>query len=149
MKERNFELIRGDDYSFLLKIKFPPNSTLNILACTFKLQARIHNTNEIKNSGVFLPRGQLRQRNVEEYSDKYGSNYLKSKNESKLVLSLSTENNKIKILDNGDLVLIFSHEDTDQATWKESFYDLQLITSEGKYKTIMRGKITLLGDITE
>lgn len=143
MKEYNFELIRGDDYSFLLKIKLPPTSNIDILSCNFRLQARIieMNKSNTSRSNGFLSRGQLKAQNDE--------NYLKAKSENKLILSLSTEDGGIKVLDNGDIVLLFKHNDTDLATWKEASYDLQMITSSGKYKTIMRGKLTLISDITE
>lgn len=150
MKEHNFELIRGDDYTFLLKLKFSTNSSIDILSSKFQLQARKledESKSTKQHHTSFLPINRRCEGNKPVQSQ--NENKMKLRGEEELVLSLSTEQNSIKILKNGDVVLIFSHSDTDNASWKRAKYDLQMITNAHKYKTIMKGVITLIGDVTD
>lgn len=155
MKKYDFHLYRGDDKNFLIRLKLKDNSSLDVLNSRFILQARkteettISNNNRVNHlayqtSG--LPNRRMQQFNQPRQDD---FNELKRKSDLPLLFTLSTENKKIKVMNNGNLVIMFDHNDTDNATWKEAEYDLQLITPRNKYKTIMKGKIILDKDLTE
>lgn len=154
MKKYDFHLYRGDDKNFLVRINLKGNSSLDILNSRFILQARKTESEETKSTRVNhlayqtsgLPSRRLQQANQPKQD---GFNELKLKSDLPLLFTLSTENKKIKIMNNGSLVIMFDHNDTDLATWKEAEYDLQLITPRNKYKTIMKGKIILDKDLTE
>lgn len=154
IKKHDFLLYRGDDRNFLIRTHLKENSSLDILNSRFTLQAR--KTEETSNQScrtshksyqtAVLPN---RKTQLEEKEKKSDFNELKQKSDLPLLFTLSTDNKKIKILSNGNLVIMFGHEDTDLATWKVAEYDLQLITPRNKYKTIMKGKIILDPDLTE
>lgn len=154
MKNYDFHLYRGDDKNFLVRVILKSDSSLDILNSRFILQAR--KTEETTNLSTKvnhlayqtggLPSRRLQQFNQPKQDD---FNELKLKSDLPLLFTLSTDNKKIKIMDNGNLIIMFDHNDTDLATWKEAEYDLQLITPKNKYKTIMKGKIILDKDLTE
>ena len=154
IKKHDFSLYRGDDRNFLIRTHLKEDSSLDILNSRFILQAR--KTKETSNQScrtshksyqtAVLPN---RRAQFEEKEKKSDFNELKQKSDLPLLFTLSTDNKKIKILSNGNLVIMFGHEDTDLATWKVAEYDLQLITPRNKYKTIMKGKIILDPDLTE
>ena len=154
MKKYDFHLYRGDDKNFLIRLKLKDNSSLDILNSRFILQARKTEETTISNNRVNhlayqiggLPNRRTQQFNQLSQDD---FNELKRKSDLPLLFTLSTENKKIKVMNNGNLVIMFDHNDTDNATWKEAEYDLQLITPRNKYKTIMKGKIILDKDLTE
>ena len=155
MKKYDFHLYRGDDKNFLIRLKLKDNSSLDILNSRFILQARkteettIPNNNRVNHLAYQtggLPNRRTQQFNQSKQDD---FNELKLKSDLPLLFTLSTDNKKIKIMNNGNLVIMFDHNDTDLATWKEAEYDLQLITPRNKYKTIMKGKIILDKDLTE
>ena len=156
MKKYDFHLYRGDDKNFLIRLKLKEDSSLDILNSKFILQARkteettISNNNNRVNHLAYqtsgLPNRRTQQFNQSKQDD---FNELKLKSDLPLLFTLSTDNKKIKIMNNGNLVIRFDHNDTDLATWKEAEYDLQLITPRNKYKTIMKGKIILDKDLTE
>ena len=153
IKKYDFLLYRGDDKNFLIRTHLKDNSSLDILNSRFILQAR--KTEESSNScrtshksyqTAVLPN---RRAQLEDKEKKSEFNEVKQKSEIPLLLTLSTDNKKIKVMNNGNLVIMFGHNDTDSATWKVAEYDLQLITPKNKYKTIMKGKIILDPDLTE
>ena len=153
IKRYDFLLYRGDDKNFLIRTHLKDNSSLDILNSRFILQAR--KTEESSNScrtshksyqTAVLPN---RRAQFEDKDKKSEFNEVKQKSEIPLLLTLSTDNKKIKVMNNGNLVIMFGHNDTDSATWKVAEYDLQLITPKNKYKTIMKGKIILDPDLTE
>lgn len=70
---------------------------------------------------------------------------------SGVVLRLSTEDGSIQLLDegvNGQMLLRFSHEMTQAETWTQAEYDLQLQFTNGTIKTVLKGNITLIHDVT-
>lgn len=153
IKKYDFLLYRGDDKNFLVRTHLKDNSSLDILNSRFILQAR--KTEESSNScrtshksyqTAVLP---SRRAQFEEKEKKSEFNEIKQKADMPLLLTLSTDNKKIKIMNNGNLVIMFGHDDTDSATWKVAEYDLQLITPRNKYRTVMKGKIILDPDLTE
>nr|DAD64472.1 MAG TPA: hypothetical protein [Caudoviricetes sp.] len=155
MKKYDFHLYRGDDKNFLIRLKLKDNSSLDILNSRFILQARkteettISNNNRVNH--LAYQTGGLPNRRTQQFNQlpQDDFNELKRKSDLPLLFTLSTENKKIKVMNNGNLVIMFDHNDTDNATWKEAEYDLQLITPRNKYKTIMKGKIILDKDLTE
>lgn len=155
MKKYDFHLYRGDDKNFLIRLKLKDNSSLDILNSRFILQARkteettISNNNRVNH--LAYQTGGLPNRRAQHFNQlsQDDFNELKRKSDLPLLFTLSTENKKIKVMNNGNLVIMFDHNDTDNATWKEAEYDLQLITPRNKYKTIMKGKIILDKDLTE
>lgn len=154
MKKYDFHLYRGDDKNFLIRLKLKDNSSLDILNSKFVLQARKTEETTISNNRVnhlAYQTGGLPNRRTQQVNQppQDGFNELKRKSDLPLLFTLSTENKKIKVMNNGNLVIMFDHNDTDNATWKEAEYDLQLITPRNKYKTIMKGKIILDKDLTE
>lgn len=153
IKKYDFLLYRGDDKNFLIRTHLRDNSSLDIINSRFILQAR--KTEESSNScrtshksyqTAILP---SRRTKLEDKEKKSEFNEIKQKADMPLLLTLSTDNKKIKVMNNGNLVIMFGHNDTDLATWKVAEYDLQLITPKNKYKTIMKGKIILDPDLTE
>lgn len=64
------------------------------------------------------------------------------------VIELSSLNGGIDILDNGEVIVHFSHHHTQDATWESGNYDLQLIDLQGKRKTVMYGTVQLIPDYT-
>ena len=62
-------------------------------------------------------------------------------------IHLSTDNQGILISGN-EVSLIIAHEQTENVTWKEARFDLQLTTPDGKIKTWCNGKVRLQHDIT-
>lgn len=154
MKKYDFHLYRGDDKNFLIRLKLKDNNSLDILNSRFILQARKTEETTISNNRVnhlTYQTGGLPNRRTQQFNQlsQDDFNELKRKSDLPLLFTLSTENKKIKVMNNGNLVIMFDHNDTDNATWKEAEYDLQLITPRNKYKTIMKGKIILDKDLTE
>lgn len=62
-------------------------------------------------------------------------------------IHLSTDNQGI-IINGNEVSLIISHEQTENATWKEARFDLQQTTPDGKIKTWCGGEVLLQHDIT-
>lgn len=153
IKRYDFLLYRGDDKNFLISTHLKDNSSLDIINSRFILQARktkessnLCRTSHKSYQTAVLP---SRRTQLEDKEKKSEFNEVKQKSEIPLLLTLSTDNKKIKVMNNGNLVIMFGHNDTDSATWKVAEYDLQLITPKNKYKTIMKGKIILDPDLTE
>lgn len=65
-----------------------------------------------------------------------------------LVLTLSTTDNSIEIVQPNIAIIKFSHESTKDLAIEPLNYDLQLKTADNKRKTLLFGNITLLADIT-
>lgn len=149
MKKYDFHLYRGDDKNFLIKTKLINNSSLDILNSRFILQVRKteETTNRVNN--IYYQSNGLPKRHSRQPQESNNFGELKQKSDLPLLFTLSTENNKIKVLNNGNIIIMFEHEDTDLATWKQAEYDLQIITPRGKYRTIMKGKVLLDKDLTE
>lgn len=68
--------------------------------------------------------------------------------EDELKIALSTENGGIETHENGEVILHFSHADTQAANWENANYDLQITDSLGKRKTVLYGTINLIPDHT-
>ena len=70
---------------------------------------------------------------------------------SRTVISLSSTNETIKVVDaeNGVILLKFHHDLTKYAIWSEANYDLQAISNAGAVKTVIRNALFKLeGDVT-
>lgn len=69
----------------------------------------------------------------------------------KQVLMLSTKNGLIEIFNaaEGQLLLNFPHVLTENEVWQQAKFDLQLIFSDGRVKTVLDGQVQLLHDITK
>lgn len=67
------------------------------------------------------------------------------------VLELSTENQLIEVLNaaEGKLLLHFPHQLTENESWTQADYDLQLTFADGRIKTVLSGQIILSHDITK
>lgn len=72
---------------------------------------------------------------------------LHAKVEGQLVLALSTEDDSIRVDEQG-ILLQFAHAMTADAQWTQAEYDLQCLYNQ-KRKTLLGGKIKLIKDITE
>ncbi|PVX40515.1 hypothetical protein C8D76_10388 [Pasteurella langaaensis DSM 22999] len=66
-----------------------------------------------------------------------------------IVLSLSTTDKSIEILEQGQMLLTIHHSLTENQQWKIADYDLQLKFTDGRIKTIIEGQITLVHDVTK
>jgi hypothetical protein len=64
-----------------------------------------------------------------------------------VALKLSTSDNSITVQDN-TLLCHFSHELTKDIKWESAVYDCQIII-DGKYKTMFRGELTVVLDVTK
>lgn len=76
---------------------------------------------------------------------------LRAKVRSHTVISLSSTNETIKVVDaeNGVILLKFHHDLTKYAIWSEANYDLQTISNTGAVKTVIRNALFRLeGDVT-
>lgn len=76
---------------------------------------------------------------------------LRAKVRSHTVISLSSTDEAIKVLDaeNGVILLKFHHDLTKYAIWSEANYDLQTISNTGAVKTVIRNALFKLeGDVT-
>lgn len=62
-------------------------------------------------------------------------------------ITLTTESGSIQAFENY-VVVHFSHDMTKDLTWARGEYDLQMTTSLGDVRTIARGRVTLIHDIT-
>lgn len=70
---------------------------------------------------------------------------------SRTVISLSSMNETIKVVDaeNGVILLKFNHDLTKYTIWSEANYDLQTISNTGAVKTVIRNALFKLeGDVT-
>lgn len=75
--------------------------------------------------------------------------HAKDEESEELVLALSSKSAiKIEASENGTLLLMFDHASTEQATWETAIYDLQAQTANGEVKTLARGRIRLVHDVT-
>lgn len=76
---------------------------------------------------------------------------LHAETRSGVVLRLSTQDGSIQLIDdgaNGQILLRFTHEMTQAETWTQAEYDLQLQFKDGSIKTVLKGNLTLIHDVT-
>ncbi|UNU74092.1 hypothetical protein LU293_04140 [Moraxella nasovis] len=74
--------------------------------------------------------------------------YTETKTKRTQVLSLSSDDG-IFIVDTGVIIVNFSHDMTDNATWSMAKYDLQATMKDGRIKTLVQGVISLTHDMTK
>lgn len=71
-----------------------------------------------------------------------------SKIKSEKVLRLSSDDG-IQIIDQGKILVNFSHAMTADATWTRANFDLQATLTDGRIKTLAQGTISLIHDTTQ
>ncbi|MDY2947334.1 MAG: hypothetical protein SOS93_05835 [Mannheimia varigena] len=64
-------------------------------------------------------------------------------------IELSTQNGGVSINTEGEVLINFSHADTQDVDWEIANYDLQLTDTKGKRKTVLYGTIQLIPDQTQ
>lgn len=66
------------------------------------------------------------------------------------VLRLSSETGELRLLsaESGELLITIAHPLTETAVWESATYDLQAQTRQGQIRTLMRGRLRLIADIT-
>lgn len=153
MKEHDFNWIKGDDYSYLIRLKFPSNSNIDISDWKFVMiansvserESRCHNrclVKSVKGSAI-LPRLRhtvLKTGSVSSYYELEDFNPQTASTPSE-IFEISTEDNNIEISNGRDIILSIPRNLTEEAQWSLASYTLKLMTSASKQKTIMTGFI--------
>lgn len=73
--------------------------------------------------------------------------HIKPRNSEENTIKLSTEADTIKVEGNR-VTFVVAHSLTEDVLWKKALWDLQITSPQGIVKTLVRGQIALIPDVT-